>query len=179
MKIQSTKQMVLSGVFIAIGLVLPMVFHAIGGGGAVFLPMHIPVIIGGFFLSIPYALLVGVLTPVLSSLLTGMPPAFPTLPFMIFELATYGIMVSLLYRKYKMNVYISLVASMVCGRIMAGAVVWVLATFFAAKLPSPIIFISGAVTTGIPGIIIQLIFIPVLVMAMNKSRTTVEIKNLS
>lgn len=178
MKIQSTKQMVLSGVFIAIGLVLPMVFHAIGGGGAVFLPMHIPVIIGGFFLSIPYTLVVGVLTPVLSSLLTGMPPVFPVLPFMMFELATYGVMVSLLYRKYKMNAYVSLILSMVCGRIMAGCVVWVLATFFAAKLPNPIIFISSAVTTGIPGIIIQLIFIPVIVMAMNKNRTTSEIRNV-
>lgn len=177
MKIQSTKQMVLSGVFIAIGLVLPILFHAIGGGGSVFLPMHIPVLIAGFFLSMPYVFVIGVLTPVLSSLLTGMPPIFPTLPFMIFELTTYGVMVSLLYRKYKMNVYISLIASMVCGRIVAGGVAWVLATFFAAKLPNPIVFISGAVTTGIPGIIIQLIFIPTLIMAMNKNKITTEIRN--
>lgn len=177
MKFQSTKQMVLSGVFIAIGLILPMIFHAIGGIGTVFLPMHIPVIIGGFFLSAPYAFLVGVLTPVLSSLLTGMPTLFPVLPFMIFELATYGTVVSLLYRKCKFNVYVSLIISMICGRIMAGSVVWILTTFFTAKLPSPIIFINGAITTGIPGIIIQIIFIPVIVMAVNKNRISGEIRN--
>lgn len=172
MKSHSTKQLVLSGVFIAIGVVLPIVFHAITGGGSIFLPMHIPVLMAGFFLSIPYALAVGVLTPLLSSLLTGMPPIFPVLPFMIFELATYGVIISLLYRKYNMNVYVSLIISMICGRIMAGIAVWALATFFMAKLPSPIIFITGAVTKGIPGILIQLIFIPAIVIAVNKNKTS-------
>lgn len=178
MKSQSTKQLVLSGIFIAIGLVLPMVFHAFGGG-SMFLPMHIPVLMAGFFLSMPYALAVGALTPLLSSLLTGMPPAFPVLPFMMFELATYGVVVSLLYRKCKMNVYVSLIISMVCGRIMSGIVVWALATFFMAKLPSPMIFITGAVTKGIPGIVIQLIFIPVIVMAVNKNNKTSKIRKVA
>ncbi|MGH4117349.1 ECF transporter S component [Clostridium sp.] len=169
MKNKSTKQLILSGLFIAIGIVLPIIFHSIGGG-SMFLPMHIPVLIAGFFLSIPYALSVGALTTLLSSLLTGMPPVFPVLPFMIVELATYGVIVSLLYRKYNMNVYVSLIISMICGRIMAGLVVWSLATFFMAKLPSPMIFITASVTKSIPGIVIQLIFIPVIVMAVNKNR---------
>lgn len=169
MKQNQTKQLVLSGVFIAIGIVLPMVFHMFQGGGTAFLPMHIPVLLAGFFLSVPYALAVGVLTPILSSVFTGMPPIFPVLPFMICELATYGVMASILSRKYKLNVYISLIGSMVVGRIAAGAAVWVLASFFAAKLPSPTIFIAGAVTKGIPGIVIQLVIIPVIIIALKKS----------
>lgn len=167
MKSQSTTQLVLSGALIAIGLILPIVFHAIGGG-AVFLPMHIPVLIGGFFLSAPFAIAVGALVPLISSLLTGMPPMFPVLPFMMIELATYGLMVSLLFRRLNWNVYATLIVSMICGRIMAGISVWILATFFMAKLPGPFVFITGAMVKGIPGIAIQLLFIPILVLSVNK-----------
>lgn len=178
MKNQLTKQLVLSGLFIALGIILPMVFHVFGGG-VIFLPMHIPVIIAGFFLSVPYALIVGVLTPLLSSLLTGMPPVFPVLPLMMFELATYGVIASFFYRKCNMNVYVSLIVSMVCGRIMAGVVVWVLATFFMAKLPGPIIFITGTVVKSIPGIIIQLIFIPAVVKILSKNQIVNQAQNVA
>ncbi|MBS4539407.1 ECF transporter S component [Clostridium sp. D2Q-11] len=174
MKNQMTKKLILSSVFIALGLVLPIVFHTIGGGGSMFLPMHIPVLIGGFFLNIPFAVAVGVLTPLLSSLLTGMPPIFPVLPFMAVELATYGAIISLLSKKYNMNIYVSLITSMLFGRIMAGMMVWILATFFMAELPSPIIFIQGAVIKGIPGIMIQLIFIPVIIISIKKYKSRSE-----
>lgn len=116
--------------------------------------MHIPVLIAGFFLDWPFALLVGALTPLLSSLLTGMPPFFPVLPYMMLELATYGAVVSFFYENLKMNVYEWLIISMVCGRVMAGVTVRVLATFFTVKLPSPVIFVQGAIVKGLPGIII-------------------------
>lgn len=164
----STKQLVTSGIFVAIGLILPMVFHGMGGAGPVFLPMHIPVIMAGFFLSAPYALLVGIVTPILSALLTGMPPMFPVLPYMLVELAIYGVVTSLLSRKYKLNVYVSLIGAMICGRIASGMMVWILATFFMVGLPSPFLFIKGAVVTGIPGILIQLVFIPLVVIGVNK-----------
>lgn len=164
---QTTKQIIVAGALIAIGLVLPMAFHAIGGG-AVFLPMHIPVLIGGFCLSTPFAIAVGVFTPLLSSMLTGMPPVFPVLPFMMIELATYGLMVSVCYRKCNWHVYPTLIASMIAGRIMAGISVWILAEFFLAKLPGPIVFVTGALAKGIPGIIIQLIFIPVIVLSVQR-----------
>ncbi|WP_350343081.1 ECF transporter S component [Proteinivorax tanatarense] len=168
MKKPISKQLTLSGLLISVGVILPMVFHAAGGGGPVFLPMHIPVLLAGFFLSIPFALMVGALTPMLSSFITGMPPAFPMLPIMIFELATYAAVASLIYRKYQLNVYIALIVSMFCGRVVAGVMVWFLTTLFTTQLPGPIIFIKGAVATGIPGIIIQLIFIPAIVFAVNK-----------
>lgn len=168
MQNKSVRETVLSGLFIALGLILPMVFHAFGAGST-FLPMHIPVLIAGFVVSLPFALAVGVITPILSSLFTGMPPIFPVLPFMVFELATYGAVASLLYRKLKLNVYVSLICSMIVGRIVSSVVVWVLATFFMAKLPNPIVFITGGITQGIPGIIIQIVFIPGIVLALQKS----------
>lgn len=170
-KKSSTKQLVLSGLFIAMGLVLPIAFHMLGAGGTIFLPMHIPVLIAGFCLGLPYALAVGIIIPVLSSLLTGMPPLFPTLPFMTVELATYGAIVSLLYRTYKQHLFTALIGAMISGRIMAGLAVWLLTTFFITQLPSPVIFVKGAVITGVPGIIIQLIFIPVVVTAINTYKT--------
>jgi thiamine transporter ThiT len=178
MRNKSVKPLVLSGALIAIGIVLPIVFHAIGGG-SVLLPMHIPVLIAGFYLGVPFALAVGVLTPLLSSMITGMPPLFPVLPFMMVELATYGIMVSVLYRKLKVNVYGSLILSMICGRMMAGATVWVLATFFMAKLPSPLIFISGALVKGIPGILVQLVLIPIVVMTVKRKNLFQETRNMT
>jgi len=168
MKKKSVMETVLSGLFIAIGLVLPIIFHAFGAGST-FLPMHIPVLIAGFALSLPFAVAVGAITPILSSLLTGMPPVFPVLPFMVVELAAYAAVTSLLYKKFKLNVYITLVCSMIAGRIAASIVVWILATFFMAELPNPVIFVTGAITQGIPGIIVQIVFIPGIVFVLYKS----------
>ena len=99
MKTSNTRNMILSGFFMAIGLLLPSIFHLIGGAGPIFLPMHIPVLIAGFFLPPFYAAFVGLLTPVLSSLLTGMPVLYPILPIMMGELMVYGLIVSWLGKK--------------------------------------------------------------------------------
>lgn len=161
----SAKQPVLAGLFVAIGLLLPPMFHVAGMGSA-FLPMHLPVLLAGFFLAPPYATAVGAIIPFLSGILMGMPPVFPVMPFMVVELATYGAVVSLLYQRWHLNVYLSLIGSMVAGRVMASVAVWVLATFFAAKLPGPVAFASAAVVASLPGIVIQLLFIPALVLVL-------------
>lgn len=166
---KSVKELVLSGFFIALGLVTPMFFHALGAGST-FLPMHIPVLIAGFVLGLPFSLAVGAITPMLSSLLTGMPPAFPIMPYMAVELAVYGASASLLHRKLRFNIFISLIGSMIMGRLAAAAAVWVLTSFFTAALPGPVVFVAGAVVQGIPGILIQLVFIPAIVYALEKSR---------
>jgi hypothetical protein len=163
------RQITLAGLFIAIGLILPMAFHVLGPG-TTFLPMHIPVLMAGFSLGLPMAILVGILTPILSSLLTGMPVIFPVLPFMILELGTYATGTSLLYRTFKWNVYISLIVTMILGRIMAMAAVWALVNYTTAKLPNPFIFITGAITQGLPGIVIQLLLIPPIVLLLRKRK---------
>lgn len=162
------RKVVLSGLFIAFGVLLPMIFHQFNMGGPAFLPMHIPVLIAGLFLGPMAGLLVGVVTPIISSVLTGMPVFFPMLPIMIFELGAYGLVSGFFAEKLKMNSYISLIAAMIGGRIVAGVVVFVLATFFGFKGPGPYTFVQGAIVTGIPGIIIQLVFIPPIVKLLKQ-----------
>lgn len=165
-----TRRLVIAGLLLAIGIIVPMIFHSTGIAGTVFLPMHIPVLIGGFLLPPYLALLLGMLTPLINSLVIGMPPLYPIGIIMIFELGVYGLIASLLYRRLSVPSIISLIVSMIAGRIMVGLVVFILATFFAVQL-DPILFIIGGVTTGIPGIIIQIILIPSLIHGIVKYTT--------
>lgn len=167
MQNKTVRELVLSGLFTALGFVLPIIFHMIGAG-RVFLPMHIPILLAGFFISVPYAAAVGIVTPLLSSVFTGMPPIFPMTPIMMFELGVYGAAASLFFRKMKLNIYISLAASMIAGRITAGIVVWIMGTLFAVKLPGALTFATGAIATGLPGILIQMLLIPAVVIVLQK-----------
>jgi hypothetical protein len=168
-----TKELITGGLLLAVGILLPMVFHSMNIMGKVFLPMHIPVLIGGFLLSPYLALILGIVTPLLSSVLTGMPPMYPMGIIMAFELGTYGLAVSLCMRKFKLPIIISLITSMAVGRIVAGITVFMLASLFGLKM-NPIAFIQGAVVTGLPGIAIQIIIIPTLIYSLsilNKKET--------
>lgn len=158
MKKMTIKNWIQGAVFIAVGIALPFLFHQIPNGGSIFLPMHIPVLLGGLFLPAPIALFVGMLTPFLSSVLTGMPPFFPMMPIMVFELGAYGFFTAVLFKKFK-NVWVSLLLGIICGRIISGATVFILASFFGVKM-QPLLFLQGALVKGFPGIIIQLILIP-------------------
>ena len=165
-----TTNLVMAGLFLAIGVIIPSIFHTTGVDGRIFLPMHISVLLGGVLLPPIYALLLGMLTPILNSLLTGMPVLFPSALIMIFELSAYAFIVSYLYRKLKVPIIISLIISMIIGRIVAGGVVYILSTFFAQKM-DPILFIEGSIITGLPGIVIQIVLITTLMHAINKYTT--------
>jgi hypothetical protein len=154
--------MVASSVFIAFGLVLPIVFHMTGVMGSVFLPMHIPVLIAGLFLGLKAGFFTGLLTPILSSSITGMPPIMPTLPVMTAELAIYGLAGGYLYHRTGLSLVLSLIGAMVLGRIMAVIVVHILGIAVGIKL-QPMVYLTGAIMAGLPGIILQLIFIPFIV----------------
>ncbi len=167
---KNTKKLVIAGLLLAIGLIIPSIFHLIGIPGTIFLPMHIPVILGGFLLPPVYAFLLGALTPFINSLITGMPIFFPIGLIMIVELASYGLIISLLAKKTKIPTMISLIISLILGRIIAGLFIYILSSLFIIEL-SPVIFITGAVMTGIPGIVIQLILVPVLVHSINRYTT--------
>ncbi|WP_434794755.1 hypothetical protein TPDSL_19440 [Terrisporobacter petrolearius] len=156
-----TKKLILSGFFIACGIVLPMVFHMFSMGGPMFLPMHIPVLIAGYFLGPIYGAGVGIITPVLSGLLTGMPPLVPVMPIMAFELCGYGLVSGLVFSKTN-KVYLSLIVAMIVGRLFAVAGAYVVALTLAPKI-NPIMYVVGGLTTAIPGMLIQLIFIPILI----------------
>ncbi len=161
-----TKELVLGGLLLASGILLPMIFHMFSLTGPIALPMHIPVLIGGFLLAPKLALALGIMTPVLSGLLTGMPVMFPMSIIMAVELGVYALTASLATRKFNLSTIPSLIISMISGRIGAGLAVAALVALFGVKM-NPIVFVKGAVITGLPGIIIQLIFIPSLVYGIH------------
>lgn len=163
----NTKKLSLSGLLIALGLILPIVFHAFGGAGKIFLPMHLSVLVAGFLLPPVNALAVGMLTPFLSSVLTGMPVTFPMMPIMIVELGTYALVISLLNKKRIESIYLKLIVAMVSGRIMAGITVFAMAGIAGLKM-KPLIFVQGSIVTGLPGIIIQLIMIPLVMKVLEQ-----------
>ena len=165
-----TKQLVLTALFIAIGVVLPQAFHMIPNAGSIFLPMHIPVLVSGFAVGPFLGLLCGILTPVLSHFIFGMPPA-PVLPGMICELAVYGLMTGLLNKVIKIKndyakTYVVLILAMLCGRVTYGILNYLV---FKAGSYSMNAWISAAFVTAIPGILIQLVLIPVLVVRLKKA----------
>lgn len=172
-----TKNLVGTGLCMALGLLLPQLFHVIGAG-TVFLPMHIPVLLCGLCSGWQYGLICGVITPLLSSILTGMPPIFPVGLTMMFELAAYGALTGLLYRKFNLNIYIALIGSMLAGRIVSGLA----STLFygmAGKEYGLQLFLTGAFVTSIPGIILQIIIVPLLVIALEKGRVVTQPIKLS
>ncbi len=162
-------KLTLVSIFIALGIALPSVTHFIAAGN-VLLPMHLTIFIAGCILKPKYAVIVGALTPILSSLLTQMPPAYPMLPIMVFELAAYALVISYLRNVYKLNIYLCLILSMVVGRIVAMLVVLFLIVVFKEQM-SAIPFIVNAVKTGIIGIVIQLLIVPPIVISLEKSGT--------
>ena len=148
----ATKRLVLTAVNIALCLVLPMAFHSIPNGGKIMLPMHIPV------------LLCGLLGPMLSSVLTGMPTA-ALMPAMMVECAAYGLTTGLMLRlvrtgKTYADLYLSLVAAMLVGRLVSGVTK---ALFFMAGQYTMQAWIAASFVTALPGIVLQLAVVPSIV----------------
>ena len=163
---QNTKKLTYGALFLAFGLLIPQIFHLVGGTGPIFLPMHIPVLLAGFFLGGPMGAIIGILTPILSSLVTSMPQP-PILYFMIAELAAYGFFAGLLFKNMKLNSIVSLIGAMVAGRLVLAITVFALQPLMGLQL-SPKAYLVAAVTNGLPGILLQLILIPVLVRRISR-----------
>ena len=167
MKKPTTRDLILAALFVALGLLLPVMFHAIGAG-PVMLPMHIPVLLCGFICGWQYGAICGLIVPLLSSVITGMPPIFPTAPAMMCELCAYGALTGLLYRKQGRNVYLSLIGAMLGGRLVSGLAT-ALFMGVAGKPYGLAAFLTGAFATALPGIALQLIVIPLLVLALQRA----------
>lgn len=164
-----TKKTVLSAVFAAICVVLPQAFHVIPNAGSVFLPMHIPVLLCGLVCGWSSGLLCGLVGPLLSSLITGMPP-LAVLPAMMVECAAYGAVTGLMLRWVRTgstyaDLYVSMVSAMLAGRVLSGmakALIFAPGTSFAA-------WAAASFVTAMPGIVIQLALIPTVVFALMKA----------
>jgi len=165
------RKLTYAALFLAIALVLPFITGQIPEIGKSLCPMHIPALLCGFLCGWPWGLAVGFIAPLLRSVIFGIPVMFPGAVAMAFELAVYGGLSGLLYKllqKKKANIYITLIVSMIAGRIVWGIVRLVLAGLSGSSFTWAL-FLSGAITTAIPGIILQLALIPVLVMVLEKA----------
>ena len=169
---KALKKLSLSSMFLAIGLVLPFFTGQIPQVGSMMLPMHIPVLLCGLICGWKYGLMVGFVLPPLRSVLFGMPPLFPTGAAMAFELAAYGFLSGFLYNRSKWKciiaLYRSLITAMIGGRIVWGAVMVVLTGVSGSPFTWSV-FLAGAFFNAVPGIILQLVFIPAMMVALDKT----------
>ena len=171
MKNKNVLKLTYAGLCLALCMVLPLLTGQIPQIGSKLLPMHIPVLLCGFLCGPVWGLGVGLVAPILRSLLFGMPPLFPTATAMAFELAAYGLLSGLFYRllpKKTSSLYVALILAMLGGRIVWGLVKWFVlglqGNAFTWKM-----FLAGAVLDAVPGIILHIVLIPAVVLALEKA----------
>ena len=171
-KHSSILKMVLSALFLALAYVMPFLTGQIPEIGSMLCPMHIPVLLCGFICSAPWGMAVGLIAPLFRSLTLGMPPLFPTALCMALELAAYGAAAGWMHSKLprkKPYIYFSLLTAMIVGRLVWGAAMFVCMGLSGGSFTFAA-FLAGAVTNAIPGIIVQILLVPILVMALDNPK---------
>ena len=171
MRNKHVRDMVLAAMFLALGWLLPFLTGNIPEIGGMLLPMHLPVLICGIILGPRYGFLIGLILPITRSFMFGMPP-FPIAAVpMTFELAAYGGIIGIMYSKLPKtipSIYISLIVAMLAGRI-----VWAAARVaMLGLMDTPFsfqIFLTSAFISSWPGIVLQIVLIPVLIVAIKKA----------
>ena len=165
------QNLVLAAMLMAVGIILPFFTGQIPQVGSMLLPMHLPVLVCGLVCGWQYGGMVGFILPLLRYVLFGMPP-MPNGIAMAFELAAYGAIVGFLYNSSRwqciVSLYRSLLIAMLGGRVVWG-VVSVLILGVAHEAFTWQMFLAGAFLNAIPGIILQLVFIPALMVALNRT----------
>ena len=168
---KNLRKLIYSAMCLALCLVLPFLTGQIPEIGKALSPMHIPVFLCGFLCGWPWAPAVGMIAPILRSLLFGMPKIYPDAVCMMFELATYGLVAGLLYKalpRKTWSIYVTLLIGMVAGRIVWGIAKWALLGLAGTPFTMQM-FLAGAIFNAVPGIILHIVLIPVVVMALNKA----------
>lgn len=161
------RPMVISAAMAALALVLPPAFHMVGLGSK-FLPMLLPLLLNGFLVPLPWALVVGFIMPLISSLATGMPPLYPPIALVVaLEGATLGAVAAAVYGGKRERLWPALIAAVLAGRAMALAASWTLARYFG--LP-PALASAAMLVQGAPGVLLQLVVVPLVVRALASRR---------
>jgi thiamine transporter ThiT len=163
--------MVLAALFLALAFVLPFLTGQIREIGSMLCPMHIPVLLCGFICGWPWGLIVGFAAPLLRSVTLGMPVLFPSAICMAFELAAYGAVSGLIYKylpKKKPYIYVALITAMIVGRVVWGVCMFTCLTAKGGSFGLSA-FVAGAFTNAFPGIIVQIILIPIIVMLLENT----------
>lgn len=169
MRLSNIKRLTLTALSVALCVVVPMAFHVIPNAGSVMLPMHIPVLLCGLVCGWQFGLLCGILGPLVSSVLTGMPPA-AMLPGMMVECGMYGCVGGLMMDRVRTgslyaDLYISLPVAMLMGRVISGIVKALILT----PGLSLNVWVTASFVTALPGISIQLILLPTLIVALTRA----------
>lgn len=171
----STQKLVLAALCLAAGIVLPFVTGQIPFIGNLLLPMHIPVFVCAFCSSKRYSVAVGFILPLLRSALFSVPAFFPNAVAMAVELATYAFVASFIYERFDRRtvgaIYISMLPSMLIGRVAWGVARWLMLGFSSEPFTLPY-FAAEAFINALPGIVLQLIVVPILVMLIQNDQTT-------
>ena len=166
--------MIYSALFLALAYVMPFLTGQIPEIGAKLCPLHIPVLLCGFICGWPWGAVVGFVAPLLRSFALGMPPLFPTAVCMAFELAAYGFVAGLLHKalpKKKPYIYCSLITAMLCGRVVWGAMMYLVLGVSGGSFTFEM-FTAGAFLNAVPGIIVQIILIPPFVILLESLTKT-------
>lgn len=167
------KKITTTALFTAMGIVIPIIFHSVYMFGNIFLPMHFPVFICAMLVGPFYGVICALLSVLLSSFLTGMPPLYPVAAIMVFELITYALVAGFVTRIMPkkipkiLNYSISLIISMLFGRVVMGGLSVILIGIIGNGYSFDA-FITSAFVTALPGIIIQIIIIPWLTLFLSK-----------
>lgn len=161
MKKNQLRKIIFTSLCIALGFIFVQICKVIpiANANAIFLPMHIPVLICGLVCGARYGMIAGVSLPLITFLLTGMPILFPIGLSMMFELATYGVMIALMYKLTNEKLYISLIIALIAGRIIYGIVASIFFSFTTIPFGMSI-FVTSTIVTAFPGIVMQFILIP-------------------
>lgn len=161
-----TQQITLIALFIALCVLVPFLFHLVGLG-KMFLPMFLPILLAGFIIDFPVAMLVGLLGPWISALATGMPPLFPTAVSMSIEgIFTAGI-ASYFFHKRQVSFWITLISAIIAQRLARVAMLLLILPLFG--LPAKTLSIADF-AISLPGVLLQLFFVPIILFMLWKSK---------
>ena len=159
--------------FLALGMVLPFLTGQIPQIGSMLLPMHIPVFLCALICGWKYGTPMAFILPLLRSITFGMPVLYPTALAMVFELAAYAFIVGILYEKSRWQciraLYRCMVAAMVGGRVVWG-IVQVILLGLAGNSFGFQAFLAGAFLNAVPGIILQLILVPAIMVQLDRTK---------
>jgi thiamine transporter ThiT len=169
LKLTKVKEIFFTAVFIGLAIYVPLAVHYFGGvnAGRAFLPMHFFVLVAGLLLGWRAGLITGLISPILSHLIIGM-PMNNVLPFIIVELSGYGLVAGLLKEKAKLNIWVSLIGALVIGRLLTGIAVFLFSDEDAVN------FVLNAAKSGLSGIALQLILVPVIVKGLYRYFQNIE-----
>lgn len=166
----AVKTLISAGI-IALAVILPQLVHLAAGaqGGAAWLPMYLPVLLGGCLLGWKWGLGVGILSPLVSFAVTSIGgnamPAASRLPYMIAELAVFAAVSGLFSRKIVENGWMAFPAVLLAQ--VAGRLFFLLtAAIFQSVSPLSAAAVWSQIRAGLLGMALQAVVVPFLVMGL-------------